>query len=386
MLKDLFDRGKCALGFHAGEWRYLREGSCQQTRVCSRCKAESQQLVHTWQTWDYQNADACLMVRECGRCGEKETKTEHVWGTPVYQSEGSCALIRPCSRCGETKAAGTAHVWESWNYDGEQACSQVIACSRCGDTGSQRRITHEWGAWYQSQFYDTGVRVCRRCAEMVFDSEEGNKSDKVSLQMVDRAVWNVMESKDNATVRERVTQHSQVLFDPVAEKYFKFAIDQRAPDESAKDTLRQLAGLLERCRTQGIDAVFSPPVKAANPAPVSTTGTAVSSSIPASKELDGRLVGHWRSTEIFPSSGGFSMSTDTHCVLDAGGRFEWWSYSVSSLGSRPSEPEYGDWSVSNNILLLDFDGGNRLERKHVIQGPAMLWPDDRRWRIWERIN
>ena len=386
MLKDLFDRGKCALGFHAGDWRYLREGSCQQTRVCSRCKTESQQLVHTWQAWDYQNADACLMARECGRCGEKETKTEHVWGTPVYQSEGSCAVIRPCSRCEETKGAGSAHVWESWSYEGDQVCSQVVTCTRCGDTGPERRIAHEWGAWYQSHFYGTGARVCSRCAEMVFDLEEGNKTDQVSLQMVDRAVWNVMESKDSATVRERMTQHSQVLFNPVAEKYFKFAIDQRAPDESAKDTFRQLAGLIERCRIQGIDAVFSPPVKAASPPTTSITSTVVSAAKPAAEELDRRLLGHWRSTEILGSGGGFSMSTDTHCVLDVEGRFEWCSVSVSSLGRRPSEPKYGNWSTSDNTLVLNFDQGNPLARNYVIESATMLWPGDRRWRIWERIN
>src|SRR4029077_6484165 len=111
------------------------------------------------------------------------------------------------------------------------------------------------------------------------------------------------------------TQHSQVLLNPAAEKYFKFAIDQRAPDESAKDTLRQLAGLIERCRTQGIDTVFSHTAIAASPAPVSTTVTAVSSSTPASKELDRRLLGHWRSTEMLGSGGGFTMVIDTHCVL-----------------------------------------------------------------------
>jgi hypothetical protein len=161
---------------------------------------------------------------------------------------------------------------------------------------------------------------------MVFDLEEGNKTDQVSLQMVDRAVWNVKESKDSATVRERVTQHSQVLFNPVAEKYFKFAIDQRAPDESAKDTFRQLAGLIERCHIQGIDAVFSPPVKAASPPTTSTTSTVISAAKPAAEELDRRLLGHWRSTEML-GSGGFTMVTDTHCVLDAGGRFQWWSKS-----------------------------------------------------------
>ena len=233
----------------------------------------------------------------------------------------------------------------------------------------------------RASLYGTGVRVCRRCAEMVFDLEESNKTDQVSLQRVDRAVWNVMESKDSATVRERVTQHSQVLFNPVAEKYFKFAIDQRAPDESTKDTLRQLAGLIERCRTQGIDAVFSPPVKAAAPAPVSTTSTVVSAARPATEELDRRLVGHWRSTEIL-GSGGFTMVTDTHCVLDADGRFQWWSNSNGTARGR----EHGNWSASGNTLVLNFDQGNSLARNYVIESATMLWPGDGRYRLWERIN
>ena len=203
---------------------------------------------------------------------------------------------------------------------------------------------------------------------MVFNSEEGNKSDKVSLQMVDRAVWNVMESKDSATVRERVTQHSQVLFNPVTEKYFKFAIDQRAPDESTKETLRQLAGLVERCRTQGLPTTV-------------TTSTGVSAAQPAAEELDKRLLGHWRSTKIL-GSGGFTMVTDTHCVLDAGGRFEWWSNSNGTLRG----PEHGNWSVSDNTLVLNFDHGTRLDRKYAIEGTAMLWPGDGRYRLWDRIK
>ena len=81
MLKDLFDKGKCALGFHVGDWRYLQDGSCQQTRICSRCQVSSQQLVHPWQTWDYETPDSCRMARRCGRCAETETKVEHVWAS-----------------------------------------------------------------------------------------------------------------------------------------------------------------------------------------------------------------------------------------------------------------------------------------------------------------
>jgi hypothetical protein len=96
MLKDLFDKGKCALGFHLGDWRYLQDESCQQSRLCSRCKTASQQLVHTWRTWDYETADSCRMARRCGRCAEIETKLEHTWATAVYASEESCVLVRPC--------------------------------------------------------------------------------------------------------------------------------------------------------------------------------------------------------------------------------------------------------------------------------------------------
>jgi hypothetical protein len=39
------------------------------------------------------------------------------------------------------------------------------------------------------------VRVCRRCGEMVFQLDYENETDQVSLQTIDRAVWNVMEAK-----------------------------------------------------------------------------------------------------------------------------------------------------------------------------------------------
>jgi hypothetical protein len=138
MLKDLFDKGKCALGFHIGDWRYLQDRSCQQTRICSRCKAASQQLVHTWQRWDYESMDACRMARQCARCAETETKIEHVWGSAIYASEKFCALVRPCSRCNETLPAGNSHLWQSWSYDAEDNCSQIVTCSRCGEQKDAR--------------------------------------------------------------------------------------------------------------------------------------------------------------------------------------------------------------------------------------------------------
>jgi hypothetical protein len=387
MFKDLFDKGKCALGFHTGEWRYLQDRSCEQTRICSRCRVASQQLVHPWQTWDYESSNDCRMSRRCGRCAEAESKVEHVWASPIYASEQSCALVHPCSRCKETSPAGNAHVWQSWSYDTANNCSQVLGCSRCGESGSERRTVHDWGAWQSSQFYDAPVRVCPRCAEMVFNFDDQGEQNQVSLQMVDRAVWNVMEATDSAGVRERLLQNKKVLFDPVAEKYFKFAIDQRAPDESARNTFRQLAGLIERCRSEGIEAVFAPAASRASAYAAASSSVSpgrTPSSAPAG-EKNARVVGHWRHTEA-RSSGGFSMAIDTHCVLDPSGRFEWWSKSMSSFGPSTSGPENGTWSASGNMLNLNFDDGTILAREVVIENTTMFWPGDGRYRLWERIS
>jgi hypothetical protein len=388
MFKDFFDKGKCALGFHTGEWRYLQEGSCQQTRICLRCQVASQQLVHAWKSWDYEKSDDCRMARRCGRCAEAETKVEHVWGSPIYASEQSCALVRPCSRCEETSAAGNAHVWQSWSYDAADNCSQIVTCSRCGENGSERRTVHDWGAWQSSQFYNAPVRVCRRCAEMVFNiGHESEPKDQVSLQMVDRAVWKVMEATDSAGVRERLSQNEKVLFTPVAEKYFKFLINQRAPDESARNTFRQLAGVIERCRSEGIETVFAPPAASQGSAYSATSSNVNAGRTPPASpgENNARLFGHWRHTEP-RSSGGFSMTIDTHCVLDPSGRFEWWSKSMSSFGPSTSGPENGAWSASGNMLQLNFDDGTSLAREVALKDTTMFWPGDGRYRIWERIS
>ena len=389
MLKDLFDKGKCALGFHIGEWRYLQGGSCQQTRLCSRCKAASQQLVHAWQSWDYESSDACRMARRCGRCAESETKVEHVWTSPIYTSEQSCAQVRPCSRCTETLPAGNSHVWQSWSYDAADNCTQVVTCSRCGETGTESRTVHDWGSWHSSRFYETPVRVCRRCAEMVFKSDhESGETNRVSLQMIDRAVWNVMEATDSAGVRDRLSQNKDVLFNRIAEKYFRFAIDQRAPDENVRNTYRQLAGLIERCRSQGIEAVFAPPATSHSPDYASSSSSVSAARAPSASsaaQKDARLLGHWRHTEP-RSSGGFSMTIDTHCVLDSSGRFEWWSKSMSSFGPSTSGPENGTWSASGNTLRLNFDDGTSLAREVALKDATMFWPGDGRYRIWERIS
>jgi hypothetical protein len=386
MLKDLFDKGKCAIGFHAGDWRHPREGQCLQVRVCPRCKTESQQLVHSWQPWQYLAAEACQLARRCGRCGDQETKIEHVWGTPVYQADGACAVIRPCSRCGETTLAGTTHVWESWAYDGAENCSQTVRCSRCDEAGTGKRVAHNWGPWQDSSFYRARVRVCRHCAEMVFDSGKTDETHPVSLQMVDRAVWNVMESPDSATVRERITKHCDVLFSPVTDKYFSFAIDQRAPDQNSKDTFRKLAGLIDRCRTEGIEAVFNPPAEPSNVTSVRLSQDATAASPHAGSSgagagLDRRLVGEWCHNEPRPN-----FPVKTNCILDPSGRFQWSSISVSPFGTNESGPEYGKWSTSGNTLHLRFEDGTHYAFDYVLEKGTLFCPNEGRYRLWHQVN
>jgi len=383
MLKELFDKGKCALGFHIGEWRYLKDRQCEQIQVCSRCKNESRQVVHGWRSWEYLASGACEMARRCGRCNEEETKTEHVWSAPVYESAASCIQLRPCSRCGQTSSAGTAHVWNSWSYEAQGQCGQVAACSRCGATGTERRLSHDWGEWRQSKFYAASVRVCTRCGEMIFGlGADENANRLISLQMVSRAVEDVMRTTDVEGMRQKITQHRAVLFSPVTEKYFNFAVDQLAGNSKVKDSFLEFAGVIERCRKEGVDQVFSPPPSAepqqasaaAYRAPPPTSGN-------TNDDLDQRLIGHWRSTEIL-GSGAFMMATDTHCVLEPSGRMQWFI----RTGSGTREPESGVWSSADGTLNLKFDDGKRLAFVYVLQGSTMFCPREGRYRLWERVN
>lgn len=383
MLKELFDKGKCTLGFHSGDWRYVEDQQCEQIQVCSRCKAENRQLVHSWQPWQYLASGACDMARRCGRCRERVNKIEHVWATPVYEAAESCVQVRPCSRCGEKSSAGVTHVWDSWSYETHGQCSQVSTCSRCGAAGSEKRLAHDWGNWSESKFYSAPVRVCRRCAEMVCRlGSDRTENDFVSLQTVHRIVQEIIGSKDADGVRERIAPHQTLLLSPMTNKYFNFAIDQLAASAQAKDVYRKLGGVIDRCRREGVDNVFNPSRSAT---PQATSGAshyaAAQPAVKVDAALDQRLIGHWRHTEIL-GSGGFTLTTDTHCVLDANGRMRWYIGTASGT----AEPESGVWSAENGTLNLKFDNGDRLAFAYILQGATMFCPNEGRYRFWERVN
>jgi hypothetical protein len=209
---------------------------------------------------------------------------------------------------------------------------------------------------------------------MIFDLE--HSGHPLSMQMAECAVRDAMESTDSATLRERVMKHEDVILSPVAEKYLAFAADQIAANETAKTTFLNLATVLNRCRSEGMDAVFRPA-----PTPASGSGTAARSAETDAGTRDSRLYGHWRHTE--PVSG---FTTDTHCVFDGSGRFQWWSKSASVMGITQSDPEYGTWYVSGKMLHLVFEDGTHMVLDYILDQSNMVWRNHGRYRFWTHLN
>src|SRR5688572_3093946 len=110
MLKNLFNSGKCLLGFHQGEWQFESPSSCLQYQVCEHCKKRSTKTEHTWNEWDYQTEDNCQQIRVCLRCQNEETRILHVWSADAYyKKDGERTTVNYCERCGEEKLYGTVH-------------------------------------------------------------------------------------------------------------------------------------------------------------------------------------------------------------------------------------------------------------------------------------
>lgn len=391
MFRDLFDKGKCALGFHAGEWRYIAPGRCDQLRVCTRCRNESRQVVHLWQQWRRLSPGRCEFSRPCSRCAASETKTEHAWTAAIYQEAGSCVMVEPCAGCASTRPAGTIHVFDAWSYDAADACGQTSVCSRCKASGSGRRVEHDWTPWVASAFYAAPVRVCRRCAEMVLDLK--GEGAAVSMQSAASAVNAAIESPDAASLKSTIQNNRHLLLGPVVERYLAYAADQLSPTPDVRKTYQDFASVLAMCRTDGLDAVFGPAAATAAPPADAAGGPAVGARgasgaaarpqpVPSgvTGALDSVLVGHWRHTE--PVSG---FTTDTHCLLDDTGRFTWWSKSVSQFGVSNSNREYGTWYVAGGLLHLVFEDGTHMQRDYITERGSMVWRNDGRYRFWSHL-
>src|SRR5215217_5248942 len=124
MFRKLFDKGKCLVGLHDGEWKYHRSGECDQVRVCARCSIEQQRIEHVWSDWAFAQEGQCGQKRACTRCGASEARTVHTWGGLRYQSAYSCEQVRDCLRCRAESPIEVRHEWNSWQYAAPDACLQ----------------------------------------------------------------------------------------------------------------------------------------------------------------------------------------------------------------------------------------------------------------------
>lgn len=101
---------------------------------------------------------------------------------------------------------------------------------------------------------------------------------------------------------------------------------------------------------------------------------------------DSRLEGHWRCTPTALSSGGYSMTTDIHLVLDAAGRFIRWSESTSSMGSIEGDREYGSWANHDGTLVLSYDDESETERAYDVGAQDLLFDTGGPQRHWVRVR
>ena len=324
-LKDLLNKGKCLIGLHQGEWRAASPASCTFTRVCERCGVEHHKTEHVWPEWRFVAAGACDQERSCGRCGAREERISHAWGQPAYKADGACEQHQVCDRCGASKEAPVRHLMDQWRYVGGDSCTQVQQCSRCHADGTLQRVEHLWGDWQHSNAHNAPVRVCRRCGELQ------------------------AQAAPPPAARSR-----QEMFEALKPKMTGLA-DQQATME------RILASLGAEAERQ-VEAVRTP-----------------------SAAPDGRLVGHWRCTEVM-SSGGFSLVTDIHLVLDGEGRFARWSHSESGMGSNRSEAEHGAWLSRDGTLVLSYDDGAESTRVFQVAQDQLFFPQSGSQRLWERVG
>jgi hypothetical protein len=128
---------RCSLGFHAGTWRYVRSGSCDQERVCNDCRKVSRRTEHEFGEWALDNPRS-----------------------------GSCKGSIKCKRCGGTSSS-YKHNYK-WTFRNDDECVKVQTCIRCGghtDMGGTK-VEHVWGDWKLNRAGDGRMRICRRCGEL----------------------------------------------------------------------------------------------------------------------------------------------------------------------------------------------------------------------------
>lgn len=395
MFKNLFNKGKCLLGFHQGEWQYELTNQCNQTQVCKRCQTESKRIEHVWGEWTYQSEDACDLLRVCSRCTETESCIEHNWGQPTYKYSDSCIQVQVCNRCRKEEIGATKHCWERWEYLDADDCTQVQVCVRCGDRSQHSRLVHDWGNGNTANFTTppcVSVAIVPKCLLMLVKRERVSKQYRCKQSISLSPNYSQLTTGRKSDKFFIVNQHT--LFSPITDKYFKFAFEQYPQDDTVQKPLKSMQLLLHSCQQIGIDTTIQKLIS-----PTSETQSAqvtemrqsctpmVSVPSPSSQpqvQIDYSLVGHWRYTESMGGSG-FSMVTDTHLVLDRDGQFVRYSRSASSMGSSQSPLESGQWKVIGGKLCFQYNDSSHSVHKYKVTSDRLFFPENSSQRLWQRV-
>ena len=106
-LANLLLSGLCRIGIHHGDWEYLFEGECSQSRECGHCRAIHARTKHRRQ-WEYIQYESCNQSRSCMRCQsvDKQRVRHEAWSEAW--DVGRDEKAHRCLRCNVIEKWSTA--------------------------------------------------------------------------------------------------------------------------------------------------------------------------------------------------------------------------------------------------------------------------------------
>jgi hypothetical protein len=158
---DGFNKARCGVGLHSGDWEWVRSGACDQTRRCARCSTLSERVSHGYGDWAYdepENAASCWMTSECARCGEHRREQRHrvAWMYSIDWLE---------HRDDPTIATQLALAAVRVIGADDARCRQILVCERCLERVPpfEDHVEHDWGVWSVDRSSAVPRRACMRC-------------------------------------------------------------------------------------------------------------------------------------------------------------------------------------------------------------------------------
>ncbi|MCA1568266.1 MAG: hypothetical protein LC803_22000 [Acidobacteria bacterium] len=388
MLKELFDKGKCLVGIHQGDWSFVKEKDCTRIRICVKCATESRKVEHNLGEWAYLNDGACDQQQTCSRCDLVEHREVHEWQEPQRRSDDTCEQVIVCGRCQAEKEAASSHLWGEWEYVKPDACGQIQTCKRCGSPGA-KRTEHVWGEWHHSEKHGGEVHVCSRCDELAVSTATQilkiisaliSQQSTAPQSTAPRQIAAPAAQGETASEgRGALDAQARELMAAMTAQYEKIQAQMNALEADAASLSpaearmkAELAEQLEVIKLQ-MNKLQSQYAAHAEAAPAKGAQRAA-----ASVERDPRLIGHWQCYVADPFGG-----TDYNRMLKADGGFV--DNSLQSNGRR-SGPVTGEWRTGNQTLYLNYAKGRSIQFKYQLDGNRLFFPGAEVQRLWERVR